>query len=351
MRCRIPTSASVEAARSKTEADPNQLLIRATIASRPSYSSSPWGSRNRAWASLAREATSLSKSRAASSPRNLCDVAPSASAVGTRLCSIISITSRSPLGGIVRPTPQIVKRSIEYLTGMSEVGILRAMTERAVKVELFDQFARVAQAAASGRRVEIVDVLANGERSVEELSRQVAMSVANTSRHLQVLKEAGLVAATRDGTRVRYRLGSPAVYRFWVALRSLAAERLPGMQRLVDAYLGSREGLEAITGDQLLARLRAGEPLVVGDVRPAEEYQAAHVAGAVSIPLAELEQRLRELPREREVVAYCRGPYCAFAPEAARTLRKHGYSARYLSDGLPQARRFWASIVPTACFA
>src|SRR6266851_3547463 len=210
------------------------------------------------------------------------------------------------------------------------------MTDRALKIELFDQFARVAQAAASGRRVEIVDVLANGERSVEELSRQVAMSVANTSRHLHVLKEAGLVAATREGTRVRYRLASPAVFRFWVALRSLAAERLPGVQGLVEAYLGSREGLEAISGDELLARLRSGEPLVVVDVRPAEEYQLAHVAGAVSIPLAELEQRLRELPREREVVAYCRGPYCAFAPEAARTLREHGYAARYLSDGLPE---------------
>ena len=210
------------------------------------------------------------------------------------------------------------------------------MTERALKIELFDQFARVAQAAASGRRVEIVDVLANGERSVEELSRQVAMSVANTSRHLQVLKEAGLVAATRDGTRVRYRLASPAVYRFWVALRSLAAERLPGVQGLVEAYLGSREGLEAISGDELLARLKSGEPLVVVDVRPAEEYQAAHVAGAVSIPLVELEQRLRELPPDREVVAYCRGPYCAFAPEAVRTLREHGYSARYLTDGLPE---------------
>src|SRR5437870_5563497 len=130
MRCRIPTSSSVEAARSKTEADPNQLLIRATIASRPSYSSSPCGSKNRAWASLAREATSLSKSRAASSSRNLCEVAPaatnarSASAAGMRLCSIISITSRSPLGGIVRPPLQIVKRSIEYLTHAPETGIV-----------------------------------------------------------------------------------------------------------------------------------------------------------------------------------------------------------------------------------
>ncbi len=213
------------------------------------------------------------------------------------------------------------------------------MPDRALKIELFDQFARVAQALGSGRRVEIVDVLANGERSVEELSRQVAMSVANTSRHLQVLKDAGLVVATRDGTRVRYRLASPVVYTFWVALRSLAAERLPGVQGLVDAYIGSREGLEAITGDELLARLKAGEPMVVVDVRPPEEYQAAHVAGAVSIPLAELEQRLRELPREREVVAYCRGPYCAFAPEAVRSLREHGYAARYLIDGLPE----WAA--------
>jgi len=210
------------------------------------------------------------------------------------------------------------------------------MTDRALKIELFDQFARVAQAVASGRRVEIVDVLANGERSVEELSRQVDMSVANTSRHLQVLKEAGLVAATRDGTRMRYRLASPVVYRFWVALRSLAAESLPGVKGLVEAYLGSREGLEAISADELLARLRAGTPLVVVDVRPAEEYQAAHIAGAVSIPLEELERRLRELPSEREVVAYCRGPYCAFAAEAVRTLRDHGYAARYLTDGLPE---------------
>jgi rhodanese-related sulfurtransferase len=210
------------------------------------------------------------------------------------------------------------------------------MPDRAIKTELFDQFSRVAQALASGRRVEIVDVLANGERSVEELSRQVAMSVANTSRHLQILKEAGLVAATRNGTRVQYRLASPVVYQFWVALRSLSAERLPGVKGLVEAYLGSREGLEPISADELLGKLKAGEPLVVVDVRPAEEYRAGHVAGAVSIPLEELEHRLRELPRDREIVAYCRGPYCAFAPEAVRTLREHGYAARHLAEGLPE---------------
>ena len=213
------------------------------------------------------------------------------------------------------------------------------MPDRAVKAELFDQFARVAQALASGRRVEIVDVLANGERSVEELARQVAMSVANTSRHLQVLKEAGLVAATRDGTRVRYRLASPVVYKFWVGLRSLAAERLPGVQWLVEAYLGSRESLDPISGSELLARLKSGEPLIVVDVRPAAEYRAAHVPGAVSIPLDQLQQRLSELPQNREIVAYCRGPYCAFAPEAVRTLREHGYAARHLSEGFPE----WAA--------
>jgi rhodanese-related sulfurtransferase/DNA-binding HxlR family transcriptional regulator len=210
------------------------------------------------------------------------------------------------------------------------------MPDRAAKVELFDQFARVAGALASGRRTEIVDVLANGERTVEELSRQVALSVANTSQHLQVLKEAGLVAATRDGTRVRYRLASPAVYEFWVALRTLAAERLPGVERLVEAYLGPRNELEPISREELLTRLRAGEPLVVVDVRPAEEYWAGHVPGSVSIPLDVLEERLRELPQGPEIVAYCRGPYCAYAPEAVRTLRRNGFRACNLADGLPE---------------
>ena len=213
------------------------------------------------------------------------------------------------------------------------------MPNRAAKTELFDQFASVAGALASGRRAEIIDVLANGERTVEQLSRQVALSVANTSQHLQVLKEAGLVASTRDGNRIRYRLASPTVYRFWVALRALTAERAPGVERLVEAYVGSRDGLEPIGREELRKRMRSGEPLVVIDVRPAEEYHAGHIPGARSVPLDELKKRLRELPRRREIVAYCRGPYCAFAPEAVRTLRRNGFKARRLADGLPD----WAA--------
>jgi rhodanese-related sulfurtransferase len=138
---------------------------------------------------------------------------------------------------------------------------------------------------------------------------------------------------------VRYRLSSRTVYAFWVGLRSLAAESLPGVRALAEAYLGSGNGLEPISREELQARLDAGEDLVVIDVRPTEEYRAAHLAGAVSIPLDELKQRLRELSQERQIVAYCRGPYCAFAPEAVRTLRAHGYAARYLRDGLPE----WAA--------
>jgi rhodanese-related sulfurtransferase/DNA-binding MarR family transcriptional regulator len=210
---------------------------------------------------------------------------------------------------------------------------------RAAKTELFDQFAGVAGALASGRRAEIIDVLANGERTVEQLSRQVDLSVANTSQHLQVLKEAGLVASTRDGNRVRYRLASPTVFQFWVALRALTAERAPEVGRLVEAYVGARDDLEPIGRHELRKRMRSGEPLVVIDVRPVEEYNAGHIPGARSVPLDELEKRLRELPRRRDVVAYCRGPYCAFAPEAVRTLRTHGFKARRLSDGLPE----WAA--------
>ena len=209
------------------------------------------------------------------------------------------------------------------------------MGDRAAKTALFDAFARAAKALASGRRIELVDVLANGERTVEALAGEVGLSVANTSQHLQILRHAGPVASRRAGTSVHYRLASPEVFELWRTLRTLAASRLAEVERLAAAYLGSRDELEPVTRQELARRLQDGDDLVVLDVRPAAEYAAGHLPGAVSIPLAELRRRLAELPADREVVAYCRGPYCAFAHEAVAVLREAGVSARRLEEGLP----------------
>jgi rhodanese-related sulfurtransferase len=210
--------------------------------------------------------------------------------------------------------------------------------ERAGKTALFDEFARVGQALASGRRIELLDVLANGERTVEGLAGEAGLSLANTSRHLQVLRQAGLVASRRVGTSVYYRLAAPEVFELWRALRTLAASRLGEVERLAAAYLGGRDELEPVTRQELARRLRDGDPLVVLDVRPASEHAAGHLPGAVSIPVGELHRRLAELPADREIVAYCRGPFCAFAHEAVALLRREGFSARRLEDGLPEWR-------------
>lgn len=210
------------------------------------------------------------------------------------------------------------------------------MPEHHVKALLFDQFARIAAALGSGRRIEILDVLANGERSVESLAVAVHLSVANTSRHLQILKDAALVSSRRDGNRVLYSLAAPDVYEFWVSLRSLAASRLAEVERLVRAYVGERDQLEPLTREELQRRIDAGEDLLILDVRPREEYLAGHIPAAVSVPVDELQRRLAELPPDRQVVAYCRGPYCAFAPDAVRFLRRQGLDARALEDGLPE---------------
>jgi rhodanese-related sulfurtransferase/DNA-binding transcriptional ArsR family regulator len=210
------------------------------------------------------------------------------------------------------------------------------MGDRETKTALFDEFARVAKAMASGRRIELLDVLANGERTVEALAGEAGLSVANTSQHLQVLRQAGLVATRREGTWIYYRLAGPGVPELWRALRTLAADRLAEIERLAAAYLGGRDQLEPVTREELARRLRDGDRLVVLDVRPAAEHAAGHLPGAVSIPVGELRRRLAELPRDREVVAYCRGPYCAFAHEAVAVLREAGFSARRLEDGLPE---------------
>jgi rhodanese-related sulfurtransferase len=210
------------------------------------------------------------------------------------------------------------------------------MADRAAKTALFDEFARTAKALASGRRIELLDVLANGERTVEALAGEVGLSAANASQHLQILRQAGLVASRREGTSVHYRLAGPEVFELWRTLRTLAASRLAEVERLAATYLGARDELEPVTREELARRLQDGDDLVVLDVRPAAEYAAGHLPGAVSIPVAELRRRLAELPGDREIVAYCRGPYCAFAHEAVAVLREAGVPARRLEDGLPE---------------
>lgn len=207
--------------------------------------------------------------------------------------------------------------------------------DRDAKRQLFDAFALVGQAVSSGRRVELLDVLANGERSVDGLAEQLALSVANTSQHLQILKRAGLVASRRSGTSVRYRLASPTVFAFLAALRTLAADRLGDVDRLASAYLGDRDGEPALTRDALARRL-GEEGLLVLDVRPREEFESGHLPGAVSAPLEELSEYLRRVPKDAQIVVYCRGPYCAYSHAAVELLRKRGFRATRLEDGLPE---------------
>jgi rhodanese-related sulfurtransferase len=209
------------------------------------------------------------------------------------------------------------------------------MAERAAKEALFDEFARVAKALASGRRAEVVDLLANGERSVDSIAAEIEMSLANASQHLQILRRAGLVSSRRRGTSILYRLASPAVLNLWRSLQDVASERVAEVDRLARAYIGDFNGIELLTKEDLAKRLRRKDDLLVLDVRPEEEYAAGHVPSAVSIPVVELKRRLKELPKDMDVVAYCRGSFCAFAPEAARYLSKKGIRTRVLDVGFP----------------
>ena len=209
------------------------------------------------------------------------------------------------------------------------------MGDRAAKDALFDAFAEAAKALANGRRAEIIDVLAQGERSVEEMAAELGQSIANTSHHLRALARAGLVRTRRDGTRIYYDLASDQVVELWSAMRKVAAEHVAGIERLATAYLGDRSALDVVSRTELAARLHVGD-LVVLDVRPEPEFRAGHIAGARSIPMTELRRRLRSLPNDVDVVAYCRGPYCVFADDAVRQLRRRGYRATRLEDGFPE---------------
>jgi rhodanese-related sulfurtransferase len=210
--------------------------------------------------------------------------------------------------------------------------------DRSAKEALYDGFAEIAKALASGRRAEIVDVLAQGERSVDELAREIGQTVANTSHHLRAMARAGLLTTRRDGTRVFYALASERVAELWVALRDVAADHVAGLERLATAYLGDRDGIEVIDRDELSRRVKRREVLVL-DVRPEAEYAAGHIAGARSVPVGTLRRQLRSLPKDADVVAYCRGPYCVYADDAVRELRRKGFRARRLVDGFPEWKR------------
>src|ERR671933_910053 len=212
------------------------------------------------------------------------------------------------------------------------------VSERAAKGALFDAFASVAAARGNGRRAEIVDVLAQGERSVEDVASEVGQSMAATSHHLRLLAKAGLARSRREGNHVLYRLASERVAELWAAVRDVAVRHVAEVSVLADEYLGERDGVESLSADELGQRLARGD-VVVLDVRPEPEYRSGHIAGARSAPLPALEGLAAQLPRRREIVAYCRGPYCVYADDAVRVLRGHGLKARRLDVGLPEWRR------------
>ncbi|MCA7118252.1 MAG: ArsR family transcriptional regulator [Acidibrevibacterium sp.] len=215
------------------------------------------------------------------------------------------------------------------------------------KRAVFEQFAVVAQAVANAHRVELIELVAQGERSVEELVRLSGLTVTNASQHLQQLRRAGLVVARRAGKHVLYRIAERDVVELLMAVRRTAERGVAEIDKIVRSYFHARDSLEPVSHDELAARLRDGVVTLI-DVRPGEEFAAGHIPGAVNIPLDELPRRLDELPADRTVIAYCRGPYCVFAFEAVAELRAKGYDARRLADGYPQ---WWAARRPIAAVA
>lgn len=206
-----------------------------------------------------------------------------------------------------------------------------------LKTVIYEQIARIGKAAASPSRLELLDLLSQGARTVEALARQTGQSVATTSHHLQVLRRTRLVEAQKTGLYVTYRLADPQVSDFFLRLRGLAESRLSEIEQVTRQYLEERRGMEAVRTDDLVRRVRAGDVTLI-DVRPREEYLAAHIPGAISVPVGELKKRLRELPVEQDIVAYCRGPYCVMALDAVDLLRRRGFRAHRLELGVPEWR-------------
>jgi len=217
---------------------------------------------------------------------------------------------------------------------------MKSSTSR-FKAEIYEQIARIGKATASPGRLELLDLLTQGPRTVEGLAAQIGQSVANTSHHLQVLRRARLVDAEKAGLHVTYRLADPLVGTFFLQLRTLAQSRLAEIEQVSRQYLHERGALEAVGDDELLRRVRAGAVTVV-DVRPREEYLAGHIPGAVSLPLADLKKRVPDLPKGRDIVAYCRGPYCVMALDAVDILRRKGFRAHRIEHGVLEWRaRGW----------
>jgi rhodanese-related sulfurtransferase/DNA-binding transcriptional ArsR family regulator len=210
-----------------------------------------------------------------------------------------------------------------------------AMSSPSPKKALFAAFASLARALGSEHRLDLLEHLAQGERSVETLAERTGIAFASVSQHLQALRNAGLVAARRDGRRVLYRLADEGVVRLLDALREVAERRSGEVERIIAGYFRQQDDLEPVSRKELLSRLRSGRVTVL-DVRPPDEFASGHLPGALNIPLSELRKRLAELPRNREVVAYCRGPWCVLAFEAVALLRRHGRRARRLHGGLPE---------------
>jgi rhodanese-related sulfurtransferase/DNA-binding transcriptional ArsR family regulator len=211
------------------------------------------------------------------------------------------------------------------------------MDDRDFKDALYEQFARIGHALSTPKRLEILDLLGQGERSVEVLARQANLSVPNASQHLKVLRSARLVDSRRDGLYIYYRLADAAVWRLWTALRDLGQLRLTEITELVRSIYRDADGLDLVDRPTLWRMAQEGEVTVL-DVRPTTEFESGHIPGATSVPLEELEQRLSEIPRDQPVVAYCRGPYCVLAVQAVELLRRHGFSARRMKDGFPEWR-------------
>jgi rhodanese-related sulfurtransferase/predicted transcriptional regulator len=212
---------------------------------------------------------------------------------------------------------------------------MRDAAHRVFKDRLYGQFARIGKALGNPHRLELLELLAQGERTVDALATESGLTMANASQHLQALREAGLVESRKEGLFVHYRLADPAVFELSKSLRTVAERRLAELERLVREHFGDRSDPEPVPMKELLERARKGD-VVILDTRPAHEFAAGHIAGALSVPLEDLQERLRKLPKTKEYVAYCRGPYCIYADHAVELLRKNGRRARRLADGFPE---------------